>query len=50
MAAKPTVVIARGWTRSVSRPTRGASPIVVTAIGASSRADSVGLSPRTSWA
>ena len=46
----PTPVIHRGCTESVSRPTKGASRIDIIAIGTSSRADSVGDRPRTSWA
>ncbi len=46
----PTKVIERGWTRSVSLPTNGASTIDITAIGTSSSAARVGERPRTSWA
>ena len=49
--ANPNAVrISRGWTRSVSVPIGRASRIDMTAIGTSSSADLVGLSPRTSWA
>ncbi len=47
---KPMLVISRGWIRSVSRPTQGASTIDITAIGTRSSADLVGERPRTSWA
>ena len=49
-ALNPTNVMLRGWTRSVSFPTYGASTIDMTAIGTSSRAAWVGERPRTSWA
>ena len=50
IAVKPKLVSRRGCTRSVSPPTRRASTIVISAIGTSSSADSVGLQPRTTCA
>ena len=46
----PTAVMPRGCTRSDIRPATGARPPEMTAIGASSRAEEVGESPRTAWA
>ena len=50
IAVNPTAVMDRGWIRSVSLPTEGASTMDMTAIGTSSSADWVGERPRTSWA
>jgi hypothetical protein len=45
--ANPKPMIGRGWDRSTSLPTNGASTPVATAIGAVNNAAPVGLSPHT---
>src|SRR6476620_2404813 len=49
-SASPKAVIVRGCMRSVSLPATGARAPDRTAIGTSSRADLVGVMPRTTWA
>lgn len=47
---KPNPMIGRGWVLSTMRPTNGASTPLATAIGATSRAERVGVRPHTTWA